>query len=229
LPLVIKFKVWGALRFLSHAEMLRLFRRACVRAGISVRYSQGFNPRPKLSLPLPRPVGVESDQEVLTIRVENSNVGLDVPHHRQFGGASPTLHRIESDLSVQLPEGCELISVSVAESKASIQPRSATYVLPVWPECLNDDLRATIDRLLASESLTVRREAGAGGRKVKNIDVRAFLASIQIADEGIIVECRVGPAGSIRIDEVLSLLQLDQKKLAGPIRRAKVQWKFLTG
>ena len=249
MPLVIKFKVWGALRFLSHAEMLRLLQRACVRAGINVRYSQGFNPRPKLSLPLPRPVGVESDDEVLSLQVDKSTVGWGLPHRFDNGGAThstslragPTLHRIESKLSAQLPEGCELFSVSVAESATSIQPRSATYMLPIRPEHLNDALRATIDRLLASENLIVERKMAARKRgkrnenresriehrasSIKNIDVRGFLASIKMTDEGIIVECKIGPAGSIRIDEVLSLLQLDQSKLAGPIRRTSVQWQ----
>ena len=216
---MVKFRVRGVLRYLSHAEMLRTLQRACVRAGINVRYSQGFNPRPKLSLPLPRPVGVESDDEVLVVRIASSVL------RGAYGVARTTHDAIRNTIQVQLPEGCELISVSVAESRASIQPRSATYFLPVRPEHLNDSLRATIDRLLASESLTVRRKSGAGGRKVKNIDVRGFLTSIETTDEGIIVECKIGPAGSIRVDEVLSLLQLDQSMLAGPITRTGVQWQ----
>lgn len=211
---MIKFKVWGALRFLSHAETLRLLQRACVRAGINVRYSQGFNPRPKLSLPLPRPVGVESDEEVLSLSV-----------HGEPGGASPTLHEVAAGLSAQLPGGCEFLSVSVARSGASIQPSAATYALPVHGEYLDDTIRVTIDRLLASDSLGVERRTGAKGRRSKNIDVRPFLASIEMTDQGIIVECRISPAGSIRVEEVLSLLQLDQNMLAGPIRRTSVRWQ----
>jgi uncharacterized protein (DUF2344 family) len=227
LPLVVKFRVWGVLRYLSHAEMLRTLQRACVRAGINVRYSQGFNPRPKLSLPLPRPVGVESDDEVLSLRcsIHEAHEGRGAKDEGRRTRDEDSTSRIKSKLSTQLPEGCELISVSVAESAASIQPLSATYLLPVRPERLNDSLRATIDRLLASENLMVRRKTGAGGRKVKNIDVRGFLTSIQMTDEGIIVDCRIGPAGSIRIDEVLSLLQLDESMLAGPIRRTGVLWQ----
>ena len=215
---MIKFKVWGALRFLSHAETLRVFQRACVRAGINVRYSQGFNPRPKLSLPLPRPVGVESDDEMLCLSVHDSGSASD-------GGASPTLREITAMLSAQLPEGCKLLSVSIAESGASIQPRSATYSLPVRPEHLNDKARATIDRLLASESLEIQRQTGARNRRIKNIDARGFLTSIEMTCHGIIVECKISPAGSIRVDEVLSLLQLEQDTLAGPIRRTNVRWR----
>ena len=95
--LVIKFRIGGLLRYLSHAETLRLFERACVRAGINLQYSQGFNPHPRLSLPLPRPVGVDSDDELLTLKV----------HWELNPGAEQLKEQsIKDALSAQLPEGC---------------------------------------------------------------------------------------------------------------------------
>jgi len=220
--LVIKFKLRGALRFLSHAEMLRVFQRACVRAGISVHYSQGFNPRPKISLPLPRPVSVESDDELLCIRIV-----ADPDELRAAGHES----RIKTELSAQMPEGCELISASTAQAGRSIQPCSATYVFTLPPEYLNKDMRAKIELLLASESLNIQRQINkknlklkAKNSKFKNVDVRKFLKSIKLDDRSIIVECNISSAGSIRIEEILSLLELDQGKLTSPIRRMNVQW-----
>ncbi len=206
LPLVIKFKVGGALRFLSHAETLKVFQRACVRGRISIRYSQGFNPRPKLSLPLPRPVGVESDEELLCLKVNRQD------------------KNIKEQLSAELPEGLELVSVDIARPGASYQPRSATYLFALGPERLNDELEAIIERVLASESLDVRRQTGPRGSRIKNINVRPFLTSIETDDHGIIVECSISSAGSIRVDEVLSLLELDESMLKGPVRRIGVQW-----
>ena len=214
--LVIKFKLRGPLRFLSHAEMLRVLQRACVRAGIGVLYSQGFNPRPKISLPLPRPVGVESDEELLCLRVTANKDRLRATNHEI---------QIKAELSAQLPEGCELISVSTAQTGKSFQPCSATYVFTVLPEYLNEDLRAGIINLLASESLNIQRKTGGKNSKFKNVDVRNFLKSIKSDDRGIIVKCNISPAGSIRIEEILRLLELDEGKLASPIRRTNVQWQ----
>lgn len=221
--LVIKFKLREALRFLSHAEMLRVFQRACVRAGISVHYSQGFNPRPKMSLPLPRPVGVESDEELLCLRVAVDPDELRVANQES---------RIKAELSAQLPEGCELISINTAQADRSFQPRSATYIFTVLPEYINEGLRARIDRLLASESLNVQRQIEKKNSKfktqnlkLKNVDVRNFLKSIKLDDRSIIVECNISSAGSIRIEEILRLLELDEEKLASPVRRTNVQWQ----
>jgi radical SAM-linked protein len=201
--------------------MLRVFQRACVRAGISVLYSQGFNPRPKISLPLPRPVGVESDDELLCLRTAVDPDELRVTSHES---------RIKAELFAQLPEGCELLSVSTARTVRSFQPCSATYVLAVRPEYLNEGLRARIERLLASESLNVQRhkknsKLKTQNSKLKNLDVRVFLKSIKMDDRGIIVQCNISSAGSIRVDEILRLLELDEDKLALPIRRTNVQWQ----
>ncbi len=221
--LVIKFRVGGLLRFLSHAQTLSVFQRACVRAGIEVRYSQGFNPRPRLSLPLPRPVGIASDDEMLCIRIRKSTT----PQEKYFST------QLRNSISTQLPQGLEILSVSFIEANISYQPCSATYLLTVRNEYLNDKLKATIKSLLASKRLNVKRQIikkksriRIRGSTIKNIDVRDFLESIELNPEGIIVKCKITPAGSIRIEEILSLLELDVEKLVLPVRRTSVQWKY---
>lgn len=214
--LAVKFKIGGSLRFLSHAEMLRVFQRACARANLRVCYSEGFNPRPKLSLPLPRPVGVEADDELLCLRVEHDPAPA-------FSEADAL--RINADLAAQLPEGCELLSVKIAGVGTSFQARSATYILPVSSKDLDERLQTTVERLLASEGLPIRRRMDAKGLRVKNVDVRGFLTSIKLDNRDIMVECRISPAGSMRVDEILGLLELDEGKLSGPVRRTNVQWR----
>lgn len=224
--MLIRFAVWGNIRFLSHAETLRVFQRACVRAGIKIQYSQGFNPHPKMSLPLPRSVGVESDDDLLCIRVDKSTGAQE---HRS---TSELCDSVKTGLSQQLPEGLQLLSVTIAEGKTSFQPCSATYVLKVKPEYLDDELKTRIGRLLASETLNVQRPMYAGkstidvrNLKIKDVDVRDFLKSIVLKNECIVIECKISSAGSIRVEEFLNLLELDVEKLAAPIRRTSVQWQ----
>ena len=221
--LAVRFKVEGSLRFLSHAETLKLFQRACVRAGLPLRYSEGFNPRPKLSLPLPRPVGVESDDELLCLRVERDPLPeADIPGESV---ATDRESRIKAALARQLPEGCELLSVGTPAVGASFQPRSATYVLPVRREHFSEQLKATVERILASEHLPLRRPMDESGLKFKNVDVRSFLKSIKLEDASIIIECEIRPDGSVRVDELRKLLGLDEAALAAPVRRRNVQWQ----
>lgn len=229
---LIKFKVRGNLRFLSHAETVKVFQRACVRAGIKVQYSQGFNPRPKLSLPLPRSVGVETDDDLLCLRVnrELRPVCCAQNEPREANYES----RIKAGLSAHLPDGCELLTVSVADGNIADNgyakrytpyATSATYVLAVRQEYLNEKLKTTVERLLASESLNLHRRIDTKNSNFKNVNVRGFLKSIELNDRAVMVECKISSAGSIRVEEILKLLELDVEKLTAPVRRTRVQWQ----
>ncbi len=221
-PVLIKFSVRGSLRFLSHAETMRVFQRGCVRAGIEIQYTEGFNPHPKLSLGLPRTVGVESEDDLVQLKVHSKR-----RRENQSGTSTLPLdcEKLKKKLSEQLPQGCQLLTVSLPKDKAPLQPTSATYILPVRKEHINEKLKAAIKRLLESESLSLQRWRDEKRTKSKIVDVRGFLKSIRVSGETVIVECKVSSAGSIRVDEILRLLELDTEKLAAPIRRTAVRWQ----
>ena len=46
----VKFTKNGFLKYTSHLDMLRLFKRIIKRADIRLKYSQGFNPHPKMGI-----------------------------------------------------------------------------------------------------------------------------------------------------------------------------------
>jgi len=48
---------------------MRLMARAAARASLPLKHSQGFNPRPRLALVPPRPVGVASRCELMVIQL----------------------------------------------------------------------------------------------------------------------------------------------------------------
>lgn len=165
---------------------------------------------------MPRPVGVESDDELLCVLVDrgrSESPGMDFES------------RIKARLWEQLPEGFELLSVSLGKAGASFQPCSATYVLPVRGEYLGSGFKARIKHLLASESLCLERKTGPEESKFKTVDVRGFLESIELQDGCIIVQCKISSTGTIRVEEILQLLELDVEKLSGPVRRTSVQWQ----
>ena len=173
-----------------------------------------------MSLPLPRPVGVESDDELLTLRAHKSTGA-----HRYEGRYTSDEARIIDVLSEQLPEGFELISVNFAETRASYQPRSVTYVFSVRPEFLDEQLKNRIDCLIASESLFIRRAVDERKSNFKDMDVRNFISSMEVEGADIVVECGVSSAGSIRVQEVMELLELDEAMLASPVKRTNVKWR----
>jgi radical SAM-linked protein len=212
---LLKFRIWGNLRFLSHAETMKVFQRACARAGVDVAHTEGFNPRPRLSLPLPRSVGVESDEELLAFVVrcdDGEDAAVDLEG------------RVRRRLSEQLPEGCEILSCTAVRGARAPLPRSAVYLLAVRPEYLGEQLRNRIKDLLASETLVLRRRVDEKASRFKDVDVRSFLKSIELKNGCVSVECEISSCGSIRVEEILDILSLDVAQLARPIKRTSVQW-----
>jgi hypothetical protein len=123
-----------------------------------------------------------------------------------------------------MPEGIEIISVKTSQAKNIPEPISATYVMKVQGKKIDDGVKKHITDLLAGDKIVVNRRAGEDSR-TKSVDVRPFLEAIKAEPEGFTVDCKISPAGTIRIDEILSLLQLTTADLIGPVRRTSVQWK----
>ena len=58
---VLTFTKKGNMRFISHLDLQRLFRRVLYRANIPVSFSQGFNPHPITNVVQPLSLGFESE------------------------------------------------------------------------------------------------------------------------------------------------------------------------
>ncbi len=58
----------GRARFLSHIDLIQVLQRAFRRAGIAVRQTQGFHPKPDFSYGPALPLGMEGLKEVLEFR-----------------------------------------------------------------------------------------------------------------------------------------------------------------
>lgn len=63
----ITFSKTGSLSFISHLDFNHSFIRILKRARLPLRYSEGFNPRPKLVFGLPLSVGMEGINELADI------------------------------------------------------------------------------------------------------------------------------------------------------------------
>lgn len=90
------FEKTGNAVWISHLDTMRLFQRAFKRAGLPLTHTQGFNPRPSVSIALPLSVGVESKCELLDFDLE---------------GECPESEEILVRLNDALVEGVRVLSV----------------------------------------------------------------------------------------------------------------------
>lgn len=71
------FSKTGNAVWISHLDVMRLFQRAFKRSGLLLKHTQGFNPRPSVSIALPLSVGVESDCELLDFELDHQELPCD--------------------------------------------------------------------------------------------------------------------------------------------------------
>lgn len=216
--LIIKYKLSGNLRFLSHAETMNVFKRACVRAQIPVVYSGGFNPRPKLSLPFPRSVAVETEDDLLVLKAK-------ITHPADELQSKALLESLKTDICAELPVGIEILEVNISRKTKSPQPTKAAYVFTLSQDSMIQPIRARVDELQSRGQLVVERKTGENA-KPRLIDVSDYIEDITIEDRSVLVNCKITASGSIRVDEIMTLLGIDFEMLSAPIKRNNVIWKF---
>ena len=95
------FSKTGRAVYISHLDLMRTVTRAFMRAECKLKYSEGFNPHPNISIALPLSVGCESVCEIMDFKMRE-----DMP-----------CEEIRKRLMTQFPEGIEVIDVYEAGRK----------------------------------------------------------------------------------------------------------------
>jgi hypothetical protein len=68
--ILFSFTKTGIFRYLGHLDLVTLLVRLGRIAGISFQYSGGYNPKPRISLPFPLPLGIASRYELGEVTLE---------------------------------------------------------------------------------------------------------------------------------------------------------------
>jgi len=202
----VQFCIAGDLRFLSHRDTLRLFERVAVRGGLPLRYSEGFNPRPRLSLPWPRTVGMASLDEWLCLQLTERMDPAEIC----------------ARLADALPADLELRGCWPVEDAGAWRVREVLYEVRLEASAA-DDLRSRLQQILAAAPATVLRDTGPGKRP-KVVDVRGIMLKIGVQGERLQMRLKVEQGRTIRPSEVLTLLDLPADRYAGRLVRRAVTW-----
>jgi radical SAM-linked protein len=198
------FKVVGDQRYLSHHDMMRLWERAMRRARLPLRMSQGFNPRPRVSLVEPRSVGVTSDAELLEFELAD------------WMNPDTVLDRI----SRELPEGVTATSMDLVRPTDKARPEAVVYEAALPEPC--PDLPARVAALLARDKAPVVRHRPTGD---KALDARPFIETVEAGgDQRLRMVLLTGPGGTVRPDEILRLVGLPPEEVSRTdIKRVEIR------
>jgi len=195
----VRYAICDDLRYLSHHDELRMLARALVRGGWPLRYSEGFNPIPRMSLPLPRSVGVAADSQLALIELR----GLE------------DAGELADRLAAALPPGCFLHEVLAPTAPGSPHPLVVEYVLELDAEAARS-VAARVDRSLARER--------PGDDQPLPSDIRPYVTGLELDGTQLHLRLRYQAQRTARLGAVLAALGLDAETRPPRIRRAEVTW-----
>jgi len=201
------FSVSGDLRFISHHDTLRLFQRAFARAAVPVRYTEGFNPRPRISIPLPRPVGVASDEDALVVETTGP---VDA------GSTIEALNR-------QAPPDLRLLGIRPLAPGERPSPASVRYRLaPDEPPVA--DLESRVRLLMATDVVPFERiHPKKATRRIVNL--RPYIRELVVDGGDVLMTLAVTGNGTAKPSEIAALLGYDSGAVNHRVRRLEIQWQ----
>ena len=210
--MLITFGIEGDLCCLSHRETLTMWQRILIRCRLPLVFSAGFNPRPRLSLPLPRAVGIQSDQELLCAQVRTDAEPIDC------GALSEQIRRL-------LPEGCTLSRVEwsagrcpAAQEAAYEFRRGSAISEQYWTGRIGCCRR----QLASGEPILLKRQSPKHASKT--VDLRNYIMELNGNQSDLRIRCRIDSTGTARPEELLEWLVMPAADLAEPPRRTGVVW-----
>lgn len=76
----LRFSKTGRAVYISHLDLMRTMQRAFLRAGMPLKYSEGFNPHAQISFALPLSVGIASYCELMDFKLKDFMMLSEIPY-----------------------------------------------------------------------------------------------------------------------------------------------------
>ena len=170
------FQKTGNAVYISHLDLMRLFQRSFKRAGLPLTHTQGFNPRPSVSIALPLSLGVESQCELLDFELETDT----------FSNEDICTRLIQA-----LVEGVHVLSVYAGGGKIKNLAYLDCAVLLEYDAGVPQNAAEQIEALFSREEVTVTKKSKSGNTE-QNIIPMIRSAAVEKTDENTVkIQARI--------------------------------------
>ncbi len=170
------FKKTGKAVWMSHLDLMRVFQRAFKRAGFSLTHTQGYNPRPSVSIALPLSVGIESQCELLDFDLDGNAVSCD---------------EILNELNQVLVEGVRVLQVYERGRKIRDIAYLHSLVTLEYDNGIPANAKASLQNLFTSAALVVPKKSKNG---IVEQDIIPMLKKLDVIEAGegeLVLDCTV--------------------------------------
>lgn len=205
---LVRFTKQGKAKFLSHRELLNLFEQTIRRSALPVVFSEGFNPRPRISFPTALPLGIVSDDEIMYFQASEW-----ISH--------PEIIKRINQVSI---DGVMVSSIEPLRKNAIALMSVEYQVIPLAEESSCEICRISqdiIDEWMLSTERLVRRDYHNKTSKV--INMRPYIRKIELRNGNLFIGVNIVNEGTVRPDEVMKSLGISGDIKGGFFEIRKVQ------
>lgn len=202
MKLRLKYAKRDRVKYISHLDLMRAIERALRRAKLPVDFTQGFNPRPKMTFAAALPVGATSVGEY-----------MDIEFFREI-----SVQDLVIWLNRCLPTGLEVIAAEVLGEKdiKLSDLNAAIYEVEIFMgNAVEKELVQGISQLLNSEEIIIEKTTKG---RVRQVNIAPLIHNIEIREMNqgrakLEMELSLGQRGNVSPPTVVS--ELDKVILKG--------------
>jgi len=155
----LRFSKTGRAVYISHLDLMRTMQRAFLRAGMPLKYSEGFNPHAQISFALPLSVGTASRCDLMDFHLNGFMSLSEIPFR----------------LNRALPEGIEVLEAYEWENKfKNIKWLDVEGVFEYDDRAPSEMLPGLMD-FFARDSIVIKKKTKSG---VNDADIAPAIRSV---------------------------------------------------
>lgn len=196
MKILCKFTKLGYLKFISHLDLVDLFQRTLFQNKVDVKFSEGFNPHPRMSIAYPLPLGIESNSEYMEIYL-NSKISL-----KDF----------LVKMNERLPQGIKIVEAKYDDDESiSNKVKSVVYAFKLlntfYDKNKDIDLAKELNKINDMNDVEIERKRKKGKKRIfVKENAKDYLNRLELKDDAIYAYIKMSEQGSLKPALVFDIL-----------------------
>ena len=196
MKILCKFTKLGYLKFISHLDLVDLFQRTLFQNKVDVKFSEGFNPHPRMSIAYPLPLGIESNSEYMEIYL-NSKIDL-----KDF----------LIKMNERLPQGIKIVEAKYDDDESiSNKVKSVVYAFKLlntfYDKNKDIDLAKELNKINTMDMVEIERKRKKGKKRIfVKENAKDYLNGLELKEYAIYAYIKMSEQGSLKPALVLDIL-----------------------
>lgn len=184
----IKFRKYGAMKFIGHLDIMRFFQKVMRRADIPIAFTGGYSPHMIMSFANPLGVGVTSDGEYFDIELAEE---VDMP------AAVARMNQV-------MVEGIEVVNmVAISDEKKRTGMSivaAADYLSTVRKGSFPSNWKEKANEFLIQDQIRIVKKTK---KSEKEVDIKPMIYKFGVKDDSVFMQVATGSVENLKPEVVM--------------------------